>query len=537
MIGTIGDIITTIGGGGHQTTNPPGGGGSTGTPGSGDTDLTLDLDAALPGGLPIDTITADLDVNLDPIEAIVGDIDLPIDADLDLSGVDLGGVTGTIGDTIGGIVDTIGGITDGLGTTPSGGSDSDLTLNLDAVLPGGLPIDTITADLNVNLDPVEAVVGDIDLPIDVNLDLSGVNLGGTLGDVTGAIGGATGTIGETLGGLTDTLGGIADGLGTTPSGGSDTDLTLDLDAALPGGLPIDTITADLNVNLDPVEAVVGDIDLPIDVNLDLSGINLGDVTGAIGGTTGTIGDTIGGLTDTLGGITDGLGTTPSGSSDTDLTLDLDAALPGGLPIDTITADLNVNLDPVEAVVGDIDLPIDANLDLSGVNLGGTLGDVTGAIGGATGDLGGVTGALGSATGALGDLGNLLTGDPSSGGTTSPDTDLSIHLDAALPGGLPIDTITAGLGVNLDPVEAVVGDIDLPIDVNLDLSGVNLGGTLGDVTGAIGGATGTIGETLGGLTDTLGGITDGLGTTPSGSSDTDLTLDLDAALPGGLPIDT
>ncbi|MCD0424205.1 hypothetical protein LOC51_43980, partial [Rubrivivax sp. JA1024] len=173
---------------------------------------------------------------------------------------------------------------------------------------GGLPIDTITADLNVNLDPVEAVVGDIDLPIDLNLDLSGVNLGGTLDGVTGTIGGTTGTIGDTLGGLTDTLGGITDGLGTAPSGGSDTDLTLDLDAALPGGLPIDTITADLEVNLDPIEAVVGDIDLPIDVNLDLSGVNLGgtlgDVTGAIGGATGTIGDTLGGLTDTLGGITD-----------------------------------------------------------------------------------------------------------------------------------------------------------------------------------------------------------------------------------------
>ncbi|MFT4277904.1 MAG: hypothetical protein QM576_16250, partial [Rhodopseudomonas sp.] len=273
LIDTIGDIITTIGGGGTQTTNPPdgtppGGGGSTGTPGSGDTDLTLDLDAALPGGLPIDTITADLDVNLDPIEAIVGDIDLPIDADLDLSGVDLGGVTGTIGDTIGGIVDTIGGITDGLGTAPSGGSDTDLTLDLDAALPGGLPIDTVTADLGVNLDPVEAVVGDIDLPIDANLDLSGVDLG----DVTG-------TIGDTLGGLTDTLGGITDGLGTAPSDGTDTDLTLDLDAALPGGLPIDTITADLDVNLDPIEAVVGDIDLPIDANLDLSGVDLGDVTG------------------------------------------------------------------------------------------------------------------------------------------------------------------------------------------------------------------------------------------------------------------
>ncbi|NEW95152.1 hypothetical protein DY468_24735, partial [Rhodopseudomonas sp. BR0M22] len=143
-----------------------------------------------------------------------------------------------------------------------------------------------------------------------------------------------------------------------------------------------------------------------------------------------------------------------------------------------------NLDPVEAVVGDIDLPIDVNLDLSGINLGG----VTGAIGGATGALGGVTGALGSATGALGDLGNLLTGDPSSGGTTSPDTDLTLNLDAVLPGGLPIDTITADLNVNLDPVEAVVGDIDLPIDVNLDLSGINLGG----VTGAIGGATGALG---------------------------------------------
>ncbi|MFT4274895.1 MAG: hypothetical protein QM576_00945, partial [Rhodopseudomonas sp.] len=543
------------------------------------------------------TITADLDVNLDPIEAVVGDIDLPIDANLDLSGIDLGGAldgvtsslgdttgtlgdvtsalgdlggtldgvsgtiggtTGTIGDTLGGLTDTLGGITDGLGTAPSDGSDTDLTLDLDAALPGGLPIDTITADLDVNLDPIEAVVGDIDLPIDANLDLSGIDLGGTLDGVTGTIGGTTGTIGETLGGLTDTLGGITDGLGTTPSGGSDTDLTLNLDAVLPGGLPIDTVTADLGVNLDPVEAVVGDIDLPIDVNLDLSGINLGDVTGAIGGATGALGGVtgaIGSATGALGDLGNLLTGDPSSggttSPDTDLTLNLDAALPGGLPIDTVTADLNVNLDPVEAVVGDIDLPIDANLDLSGIDLGGTLGDVTGAIGGATGALGGVTGALGSATGALGDLGNLLTGDPSSGGTTSPDTDLTLNLDAVLPGGLPIDTVTADLNVNLDPVEAVVGDIDLPIDANLDLSGIDFSGTLDGVTSALGDTGSSLDDitgTLGSTTGTLGDATSSLGdlgsllsgnTSPDGTTapDTDLTLDLDAALPGGLSIDT
>ncbi|MCD0419915.1 hypothetical protein LOC51_22095, partial [Rubrivivax sp. JA1024] len=556
VTGALGSATGALGDLGNLLTGDASSGGTT----SPDTDLTLNLDAVLPGGLPIDTITADLNVNLDPVEAVVGDIDLPIDANLDLSGVNLGDVTGAIGGAtgaLGGVTGALGSATGALGDLgnlltgdPSSGGttspDTDLTLNLDAVLPGGLPIDTITADLNVNLDPVEAVVGDIDLPIDVNLDLSGINLG----DVTGAIGGATGALGGVTGALGSATGALGDLgnllTGDASSGGTtspDTDLTLNLDAVLPGGLPIDTITADLNVNLDPVEAVVGDIDLPIDANLDLSGVNLGDVTGAIGGATGALGGVTGALgsaTGTLGDLGNLLTGDPSSggttSPDTDLTLNLDAVLPGGLPIDTVTADLNVNLDPVEAVVGDIDLPIDVNLDLSGINLG----DVTGAIGGATGALGGVTGALGSATGALGDLGNLLTGDPSSGGTTSPDTDLTLNLDAVLPGGLPIDTITADLNVNLDPVEAVVGDIDLPIDVNLDLSGVNLG----DVTGAIGGATGA----LGGVTGALGSATGALGDLgnlltgdPSSggttSPDTDLTLNLDAALPGGLPIDT
>ncbi|MCQ8783767.1 hypothetical protein, partial [Mangrovibrevibacter kandeliae] len=48
-----------------------------------DTDLVLDADLGLPVA---GDLTADAEVGLDPVEALVGDIDLDLGADLDLSG-------------------------------------------------------------------------------------------------------------------------------------------------------------------------------------------------------------------------------------------------------------------------------------------------------------------------------------------------------------------------------------------------------------------------------------------------------------------
>ncbi|MFC4170306.1 hypothetical protein, partial [Teichococcus aestuarii] len=75
-------------------------------------------------------------------EALLGDIDLPVTADL-------GGVLA--------------------GGAPATGGDTDLTL--DATLPGGTPL-----EVAVGLDPVEALLGDIDLPL--TADLGGVLAGG-----------------------------------------------------------------------------------------------------------------------------------------------------------------------------------------------------------------------------------------------------------------------------------------------------------------------------------------------------------------------
>ncbi|MEQ8694638.1 MAG: hypothetical protein RIC85_04875, partial [Gammaproteobacteria bacterium] len=57
--------------------------------------------------------------------------------------------------------------------------------------------------------------------------------------------------------------------------------------------------------------------------------------------------------------------TPEGSEDTDLVVDGDVDLAG---TDVADVDADVPLDPVEAVVGDVDLDLDAGADL--LNAGG-----------------------------------------------------------------------------------------------------------------------------------------------------------------------
>ncbi|MCW4117154.1 hypothetical protein NPA31_019550, partial [Aurantimonas sp. MSK8Z-1] len=107
----------------------------------------------------------DAEVGLDPVEALVGDIDLNLGADLDVSGATGDGVetvgvapqsTDDLSATADGVLDTGG---DGAGD-PSDPSDTDLVLDADLGLP---VLGDLTADAEVGLDPVEALVGDIDL--------------------------------------------------------------------------------------------------------------------------------------------------------------------------------------------------------------------------------------------------------------------------------------------------------------------------------------------------------------------------------------
>ena len=100
----------------------------------------------------------DADVNLDPVEAIVGDIDVDTDAGIDLlsPGAD----------------------------TSQGGVDEDLVVDADLDVAG---VDVLDVDLDVNLDPVEEIAGDIDLGVDADADLLAEGGDATDSDVTDAL--------------------------------------------------------------------------------------------------------------------------------------------------------------------------------------------------------------------------------------------------------------------------------------------------------------------------------------------------------------
>ncbi|MDB5491399.1 MAG: Hemolysin-type calcium-binding region, partial [Micavibrio sp.] len=218
-----------------------------------------------------------------------------------------------------------------------------------------------------------------------------------------------------------------------------------------------------------------------------------------GGLSGGGGDPLAGLTDALHGLTDGLGGggNEPGTPDTDLTIHtgidlLDNTL--GLP------DIAATLDPVENLVGDIDLGI--NLDTNAVNEI-LSGDVQGTIDSLTGT---VTGLI--------DL-NLFLLNPEPG-QTAP---LSLDIGNA---GSSITDILSGLasplGGSTTPSwpEATVSGITDTVSSTIDHT---LGATLPDPVGIIteglslvtgaGGGSASGGGLLGGLLGGGGGGHHGL----------------------------
>ncbi|MFC7610702.1 hypothetical protein [Teichococcus aestuarii] len=556
--------------------------GPSDTSASGDTDLALD--ATLPGGTPLEVA-----VGLDPVEALLGDIDLPVTADL--GGLLAGGAPAAEGDTDLALDATLPGgtplevavgldpveallgdidlpVTADLGGLLAGGApaaESDTDLALDATLPGGTPL-----EVAVGLDPVEALLGDIDLPVtadlggllaggapaaesDTDLALDATLPGGTPLEVAVGLDPVEALLGDIDLPVTADLGGVL--AGGAPAAEGDTDLALD--ATLPGGTPLEVA-----VGLDPVEALLGDIDLP--VTADLGGLLAGGAPATGGDTDLALDATLPGgtplevavgldpveallgdidlpATADLGGVL--AGGAPAAEGDTDLALD--ATLPGGTPLEVA-----VGLDPVEALLGDIDLPVTA--DLGGVLAGGAP-----AAGGDT-DLaldatlpGGtpleVAVGLDPVEALLGDIdlpvtadlgGVLAGGAPATGG----DTDLA--LDATLPGGTPLE-----VAVGLDPVEALLGDIDLPVtadlggvlaggapaaggDTDLALDATLPGGTPLEVAVGLDPVEALLGDIDLPVTADLGGVL--AGGAPATGGDTDLTLD--ATLPGGTPLE-
>ncbi len=383
-----------------------------------DTDIILNTDLNLAG---LDLPSLDLDVPLDPIEAIVGDIDLDLNAALELTD------------------DLTGNLLDGIGLGTDAGGDTDLAVDLGAALPG---LDLPDVPLDAVFNPLEDMAGDIDLGGGLGLDLSG-------------------------------------GGGETDNNAGDSDMTLGLDLDL---IDSDLLGADLDIPLDPIEEITGDIDLDLGLAADVLGDAAdGLVDGISGGTgedtlLGDVGDLLG---DTAGDILPGL---DGGSSGNDPAPDIQIDFIDGAPGD---ADLDAFLDPVEEIAGDVDIGIVPGIGLAG---------------------------------------------DSETGNGAGDSDLALNLDLGLPG---TDLPGIDLDIPLDPVEDLTGDIDLDITAALDLlngdgAGGGLPGALADTGGAVqdiiswpestlpdpGGLLGGGGGDDGGLgsilPDPVGSVSEGLG---------------------------
>lgn len=523
-----------------------------------DTDLHVGTGLDLLGlGLP----DLAIDIPLDPIEGLLGDIDLSLDVsqtltdllggiggggnadtDLGLGGlnniIDLSPVTDGLEGILNpvenliGDVDIFGNIGLGLLGTDAdapGAADTDISIPLDL----GLLDNSLLGDaLNISLDPLESITGDIDL------NLAGaVNL---LGDIAAPLidheAGGTGMdnplsmVGD---GLADLVGGL---LPLGDSGDHDLGLSTGIDA-----LDNNLLDNGLGVVLDPVENLLGDIDLGGNIGLDLLGTN--DTSGA----------------------------------DTDIVIPIDIAF---IDSPLLNDGLNISLDPIESLTGDIDLDLTAAGNLFGDMAPGLIDALNGGTGGddplsqigntvsdaldhllpfdsGTGDtdlsldthLGlGDTSILDNATDLVLDPVEHLVGDIDIGGdiglgllgSSSDDVAGSNDLNIGL------DDLGINIGLNLDPLESIVGDIDLGANISTDLTSnlsdpaaigdILLGGLMDTLTNTVDTAVGLLDNSpvsSGGLD--LGALTGGLGDALDIPSWTENVLpDPGNVLGGGIP---
>ncbi len=383
----------------------------------GDMDIGLGLNTVL-GDLPL--LNGVTDIILNPVEDILGDIDILADVGLDLFNTD---------------------------NIDNANGDTDLSLDLGI---GALDGTLLGGGIHVPLDLVENILGDIDLDIGAATNLLGNMAEGIVDNFAG--GSDTPNLVSGVGDLVHNLAGdllpdighgspLANlgldlfGNGETDNGAGDTDLAL-------GNTGFD-------IPLDPLEQLTGDIDLDI---TDIGGL-VADITGGIGNIGGdaqnpdlTLESDLGALNqivpqldiaqaldaiepltgdiDLASGVTlDLLGDneTDNAAGDSDIDLDLDLNVLG---IDIVEIDfLDIPLDPIEHIVGDIDLNLNTALDLLNpqVNDGG-VGDLLNNNG---------DGFLGWTENVLPDLGDLF-GDSGSHG-----------IENILPA--PVGDIAEGLG--------------------------------------------------------------------------------------------
>jgi len=501
------------------------------------------------------TINIDNSVTGDTITDIGGDVTNIID----LGGGGLGSVTNVvetvvnvIGDVVGDTVTSVTGDVTNILTEVVGGlgdTVGDITETITNILDLGDLGDTVgdvvgdvtnILDLGDLGDTIGDVVGDVTNILDLG-DL-GDTVGGVtetvtnildLGDLGDTIGGVTetvtnlldlGDLGDTVGGITETVTNILDlgDLGGTVGGVTET-VTNILDLGDLGGT-VGGITETVTNILD-----LGDLgDTVGGVTETVTNLLGGDIDGTVGGVTetvtnlldlGDIGDTITNVTETVtnllgdGGPTGGLpdivgdllggGGSPGG--DTDLVID--AALGDGGSILSIPT-IEIPLDPVESLLGDIDLHFDSAVDPSQVLDGSVVENLVSAVG--DGDVGGLLENVSNLLGGGNGEGDVAIGIGQGGGQVSP------------------------LGISLDPVEALLGNIDIglagtnevvTIDDSLvpglDGAGDPIGAVTDIVTGALGGDA-----PAGGLTEFIGDL---LGGGTGGGADSDLIVDTSVGL--------
>ncbi len=379
----------------------------------GDTDLHVGLDLQSLN-LPFPDIA--LNIPLDPVEALLGDIDVSLDLTEQL-----------------------------LNILPLGGNDADTDLSLALTPP-----DILAPVLNPVLDLVDAVDSPLINPVE---DLVGdIDIGGTLG----------------LGLL-----GISD---TDGPGMADTDIALPIDLDL---VNHDILNEAIEIGLDPVENLVGDIDLDLSIAGDFLGQAADNLLDNLDGGTGTdnllsgIGDLASSIVDeTLNGLSSvievpelvsGLGIdllAPDANETTDTDLSIDLAF-----IDPV----EVNLDFVESLTGDIDLNVDLE-NVGGIAMDALQGTIDGALGLLGGGLSGpsVTDGLSGLLGGGGGVPDIISGWTE---TILPD------VSGALGGGLAGDLL-GGAGAFLpDPI------IPLPVPaLPAPVGGGHHGGLLGGLFG-------------------------------------------------------
>jgi hypothetical protein len=511
-----------------------------------DTDLNVHLNDGL--------INGNIGVLLDPVEKLVGDIDIDINNSLDLSPVLTGNlpniglgidalllgthlplintapILNPVTDNVNGLLDTLHPITvpvldtvtsllpdqvtDILSGMNSDG-DHDLVLNLgDNIL--NLPL--IQGSLEIPLDLLESITGDIDLTLSPDLTLlsngtlAGLGLGGVFN-------------GAALPELQ-----IPDLLNTVGETDSLLNTVIDQSQGLDGGLldplaaPVDFVQDGIGALADPLDDVLNPVLQPVADLLDplqnlgghgsdiLNGLidNIDDASNIendIAGTLDPVGDLLGGMQDQLADVghildqpfdaLDQVGTAVADIAspvidallnDNDNPGDTDLTIHTGIEAtDVITGIVAgaVNLDPVEAVTGDIDIDISAGLSaLTGGANAGALADTIIHVDPAEGLLNELADNL---------LG-ALTGDGSGQGSTPHALDLPV-IDAGA-------GIGAGAGLPLPTVHGTDSLSDLAQTVQ---------GTVGAVTGGAalpGGAqVPTLPDPVGHLAEGLSGVVD------------------------------